>query len=729
MAALTAREFAEFNGLLASAVERGLALDAAVDLLAGHAARGRTRAALEAVAGALREGATLPAALEAAPQFFPADYVALVRAGLEGERLADILRASESYHSMRARLARRTRMLCLYVALGLLLCEAGLAFVVSLGRRFEKEFEETFRYGPHLVAGVAEWFLGHPAVTLAVPAVLLGLALGLVALVRFGGAIGRLEYWIPVWGRLQRSRAMAQLSTVLALRLRAGAPAAEALRSAAAAMGNRWARRALRVAAARVEEGENLSNAFFYDAFFPRTLAWAVSLGEARGDVPGTFTTFARIHAAELERNSEILFQVLTPLTILAMGNLVFFTVMLLVFPIFRILDFLTSILPSREPASDVGRWIVSFLVATGVNLLFLAALAMVYVFVTRRRAKVFSLVEHLAALAKRGMPLQTGLRLLGQDLGGMFGVRLAGAARRLEDGASMTEALAASPAAFPPLVRGMAALGERSGNAAGFLEELRRSYRRLVELPSQAVYPFLYPILLSLAINLALTFVALAIRPRMGDIFGQIHVARYDPWWAWLMVANEAVLVLCVFLAAFVFLGGASIHFRAPLLRALRRPFDRLSLALPVFGGLVRDGSLQLFSLGTGLLLRAGARLPEAVRAAGEVESNEVLRRRFARLAAQLQEGGRLSDHVRRERLLPEDLLWFVETGEAAGNLPDQLLQAALHYETKSRLGAQLAIRAVIPFFVVLNGALVLGTCVLAFLPIRDAIRSVIPW
>ncbi len=368
--------------------------------------------------------------------------------------------------------------------------------------------------------------------------------------------------------------------------------------------------------------------------------------------------------------------------------------------------------------------------VAVGGNLAFVILLAMAYVFVTRRREKVYLLVEHLASLARRGMPLQTGLRMLGKDLGGYFGTQVDRVARRVEEGVPLGEAFMAAPRTFPPLLRSMVAMGEKGGNLAGFLEEVRRSYRRIVELPYQSVYFFLYPILLSIVINLAMTGMYVGIGPRMAEIFRQTGVdTTYMRWWPILMGANEAVLGLCVAMALLVFTGGTSVHFSIPLFRFLKRLLDRIVLWTPVLGGLVRDGSIQHFSLSVGLFLRAGASLPEAVLAAAGAERNEVYRRRYERMAAGLAEGARLSTRLLKERVFPDDLLWFVETGEAAGSLPEHLLQAAVHYDTKSRFAAQVAMRAMIPLFVLLNGALVLGLCLLTFYPLTNSLYATMRW
>ncbi|HLY11535.1 MAG TPA: type II secretion system F family protein [Planctomycetota bacterium] len=370
----------------------------------------------------------------------------------------------------------------------------------------------------------------------------------------------------------------------------------------------------------------------------------------------------------------------------------------------------------------------ILLILLVGVNVGFLVFLQMGYLVVTRRRLKICLLVEHLATLARNGMPIHSGLRAIARDLGGYLGTRVERVAQGLEEGKSLGEAFDRAPRSFPPLMRSMLSLGEKSGNLTGFLEEMRRSYRRLTDLPFQGLYLFLYPLLLSAGINLALAALYVGIVPKFQTIFQQMTVRGedYEVWWPRLMAANEAILVSCVVTVVVMVLGGTSPHFGTTLFRRAQRVLDRALLMVPVLGTLIRDGALQQFGMGAGLFLRSGASLPEALRSAADVERNSVLRDSFGRIARAVSEGSRFPAALRSQNI-GEDFLWFVETGEAAGLLDEHLLLAAAHYQTKVRIAARFASRSVVPAFVLLNGLIVFGTLALIFLPIRTIVETVI--
>jgi type II secretory pathway component PulF len=370
---------------------------------------------------------------------------------------------------------------------------------------------------------------------------------------------------------------------------------------------------------------------------------------------------------------------------------------------------------------------IVFVLVVAVANLGFLAILESAYLLVSRRRAKVYLLVDHLTALAQKGLPIHAGLRALAADLRGFMGTRLEAVARRVEEGEALGAAMLAAPRTFPPLLRSMVALGERSGNFAGFLLEMSRSYRRATEMTYQSVYPFLYPLILTFCVNVGLTSLTYGMAPKFQEILEQVRIHDpYRSWWPVLVAGNQAVFVLCLLLVFFVVLGGFSPHVGTSLVRLAKRFTDRVLLAVPLLGTLLRDGAAHHFALCTGLFLRAGAALPDAVAAVAEVERNEVYRRKLRAAAGRLREGARLSDAVRP--VFRSDLLWFVEAGEAAGSLPEHLLEAAVHYETRVRFSAALAMRSIVPVFVVLNGLLILATFLLIFLPMREVLRVATP-
>ncbi len=358
------------------------------------------------------------------------------------------------------------------------------------------------------------------------------------------------------------------------------------------------------------------------------------------------------------------------------------------------------------------------------IDVLFVVVLFLAYLLVTRRQMRVYTLVEHLAALSRQNLPLHTGLRMVARDVRGVLGMRLEHAAQRLEEGQTLGDALEVCRGSLPALVRNMAQAGERSGNLAGFFEELARGYRRVVEFHNRTVYAFIYPVVLSVVIYLAIQGLAIEVLPRFQTIGAQLGLPWPSGlWWA-VHAGRHAVLFASFGLVALVYVGGSSVYFGRSSIRWLRPVTDRLALAVPVVRRQIVNASMQQFTFTLGMMLRRGAALPEALDATAGLELNGVLRRKFVELARAVREGARFSDAA-ASLSLPGEFAWFARNGEASGALGDSLVQAASFYETRAAYASHLATRLVVPLFVLLNGLLMLGTWALVFQPIIMSLRS----
>jgi len=339
----SAREFAEFNGLLCSVVEKGLPLPPAVDLMAGVVRHRGLGDALRGVARALGDGATLPDALGRFPDTFPPDYCALVRAGVESGRLADVLRTSRNHQTFLARVRSKMSRLMLYLLAGAFMGELVLVFAVMMGRHIARVNEYymnqlQFYSKPELVE-VMESTMGSAWILLVAWPTAIALGFLFYKFVQRSARAGWIGYALPVWGRIQKSRDLATFCCAMALRLRSGSPVPEALQSARDSVRNRRFRRLVDQLIRRIEEGESLSSAMFYLTFFPKTLAWGVSLGEENGEVPRAFDTFSELYTKEMERNFSLLQEFLTPLGILAVGNVALLGALMILTPFFMIIQ------------------------------------------------------------------------------------------------------------------------------------------------------------------------------------------------------------------------------------------------------------------------------------------------------------------------------------------------------------------------------------------------------
>ena len=337
MARASARELAEFNRLLATVVERGLPLEEGIELIAAETPSPAFRRALREVISSLREGASASDAFARRADIFGSEYAAQVEVGVRTGHLPSMLRLAETHHELQARLSRQAVRLGIYVGVGTALCVAGLALFIPLAAFLGKLY---LAYGMMELpppTSLVLWIVAHLWTIIPVFVVSVGLGWRAIQLLRRTRLGAGMEYGIPVWGAYRRRRDLSVFCTAMSLRLSAGGPLPDCLASAGDAVRNGYFRAIVRQVRERIEDGESLSTALFYQRFVPRTLSWGISLGEARGDVPEAFQAFSRTYGAEMSRDFQVVMLLMTPLAILLLGNIAMFAALSVSMPIMDI--------------------------------------------------------------------------------------------------------------------------------------------------------------------------------------------------------------------------------------------------------------------------------------------------------------------------------------------------------------------------------------------------------
>ncbi len=332
--------FATFNRILAEAVEKDVPLPKAFGHLVESFPPGRTRNLMRGVQGALRDGEPLPAALRCFPGDFPGPYCALVETAQGAGRLPRILRDVAEEAVMRHRVHLKGRWLLVYVIVSVLAVASVLTAYLHFSAAGWKNMYEELHVSLPLVT---EWVLGMaPFGRFILPAAILFCIL--IWTVSTRGwvlpVVSRACDFLPIWGRLKRARDLAYFCSALASSLEAGVPLPESLdRSRGAVAGRALARRLAQVAR-EVREGATLSGSLQRARGIPRTLAWAVSLGERRGAVPEVVRSFVDLYRREVESRYEAMRALANPVGILVITHFIGgFVVLPLFLPLIIIMD------------------------------------------------------------------------------------------------------------------------------------------------------------------------------------------------------------------------------------------------------------------------------------------------------------------------------------------------------------------------------------------------------
>ncbi len=243
--------------------------------------------------------------------------------------------------------------------------------------------------------------------------------------------------------------------------------------------------------------------------------------------------------------------------------------------------------------------------------------------------------------------------------------------------GESLSEAMALAGETFPPLIRGMVSVGERTGHEAETLRELARMLDQVERTRRAFVRGLVWPgFQLAIAILVIgfLIWVAGGIRDEQNkpiDILGFGLVGS---------AGLAAYLSIVAFLAiAGVFAGRMAVASwrRSGIIRRVVSP-------LPVIGAAARAAEAAAWCRAASLASAAGLDAGTLVRLGATVAPGIPLD--ADRVAHRLREGATLADTLRESGGFPPTLIEGVITGELTGNTAEVLDRLAGDYDEEAR-------------------------------------------
>jgi general secretion pathway protein F len=330
------------------------------------------------------------------------------------------------------------------------------------------------------------------------------------------------------------------------------------------------------------------------------------------------------------------------------------------------------------------------------------------------------ALNDEVAALVRAGVPLESGLALVGRDLPGGMGQVANDLGERLHRGEALVQAVAAERARFPSLYLAVVEAGVKSGRLAAALEGLGATARRMAELRQAAGTAMLYPfIVLLLAYAMFVGFVvkfAPAVLPSY-ESFGA-PAAVWIRWFAG-MGASANIWGPAVPLAAVLAVGiwwwqsG-----RALLLQP--RWSARLLGWIPGLRQLVRYSQAAAFADVLALLIEQHLPLADGITLAAEATGSPRLVRAAAEMSAALTRGEPADGCLTSAAGFPPLLSWLMVSGHDRGVLVKSLKHAATSYNQRA-LRRSDAARVLLPLLLTVG---VGGSAVLVY-----AVMVVLPW
>lgn len=338
-----ARDVIVFSRLLATLLERGTNIIAALQLLREQARNPTFREVIASVIQELNQGNSLSEAIGRHPQVFPMVYRRLLRLSEQTGNLEGALRQVADYMEREAAaLAKVARALVypafiLLVAVGVIgiLMTVVLPSLIGVFEQFDAQLPPTTR----LLIALTGFLSSYKLYLLA--AAVGGGALAYWYLRRPRGRrlLNRAMLKLPILGRITLTREMVHFSRTMSMLLEAGLPMTEVVQMVAQTARNGVVAEALEEVRRGILRGRGLSRPMADHELFPRLLVQIVRVGEEAGTLGEDLAVVTELYNQEIEERVDSLVHLLEPCLFLVLGAIVAFIALSVIMPIYTVMS------------------------------------------------------------------------------------------------------------------------------------------------------------------------------------------------------------------------------------------------------------------------------------------------------------------------------------------------------------------------------------------------------
>jgi general secretion pathway protein F len=253
---------------------------------------------------------------------------------------------------------------------------------------------------------------------------------------------------------------------------------------------------------------------------------------------------------------------------------------------------------------------------------------------------------------------------------------------QRVNEGASLADAMAAHPKAFSTLYVNMIRAGESSGALETVLVRLADFTESQARLRSKVLGTLTYPAAMLLIGATIMTILFTVVIPKMTRIFEDAQVTL--PWTTRGLIAFSTFIANYWWAALAATVLAIVLFLRWRKTPAGRAVWDRWVLNVAIFGPLVRQIAIARFARTLSTLLRSGVPLLTALDIVKNILGNVRLSGVVEEARAAIQEGESIAAPLRRSGEFPPLVYHMVAIGERSGALEEMLTNVASAYEAQ---------------------------------------------
>jgi type IV pilus assembly protein PilC len=336
---------------------------------------------------------------------------------------------------------------------------------------------------------------------------------------------------------------------------------------------------------------------------------------------------------------------------------------------------------------------------------------------VTAKDLQVFT--RQLATMIDAGLPLVQCLDILSaQTENKAFKKILTSVKNHVEQGATFSDALAKHPKVFDELYVNLVAAGEIGGILDTILNRLAVYIEKNVKLKAQLKSAMYYPIgILVVAIGV-IAIMLVKVIPTFEGLYKDMGGAELPAPTRFVIDLSHSFLDKWYFFAGTLF----GLVFGITAARRTdggRKAIDRMLLAMPIIGPVLRKIVVARFTRTLGTLLASGVPILDALEICARTAGNRVVQAGIQRAKERISEGHDMAGPLAEAKVFPTMVVQMIGVGEQTGAMDQMLQKIADFYEEEVDAAVAGLTSLIEPVMMAFLGVVVGGLIIAMYLPV----------
>jgi type IV pilus assembly protein PilC len=339
------------------------------------------------------------------------------------------------------------------------------------------------------------------------------------------------------------------------------------------------------------------------------------------------------------------------------------------------------------------------------------------------KEVAIFS--RQFATMVNSGLPILRALTILSEQVSNKELAKTLMLVRNdVEQGASLSVAMAKYPKAFNNLYIAMVKSGETGGMLDDVLLRLADVLEREVHLRQKIKSAMTYPVAVVALVVLIMSAMLLFVVPQFKSIYTQLGGTLPLPTRVLLMASDGVKKYWYLVIAVSV---GSSIAFkRYKKTQAGRAKLDAIKLKIPIFGTLFHKTALSRFSSTAGMLLRSGVPILQALDIVADTVNNAVMSKAVVDVQSSVREGESIAKPLARHAVFPPMVVQMLAVGEETGQVDTMLDKVAKFYDQEVEAAVDALTSLIEPLLIAVIGGAVGAAVIALYMPMFNIIKLI---